>query len=601
MDPKVRTSIDALPFSSEGYLRAKNILTTKYGKESEIINAHVSNIMSLPTIHGANPTKILVFYETLLPNLQALETMGKIREVNGYVRMTLDKLEGIRGDLVCTDDNWQEWEFPQLLEALRKWTIRNPPKPIEDRQGQDKLSPNKPFKPVLPRNRSYQTRQQDPKRRPCVYCESANHLSVDCDKVTALQERRRELNRKQLCFNCTGANHKAPECCCTASCKVCNRRHHTSICPEKVPHQPSEPMLVATGKGSVTYPVVVVSVGGIHCRALLDTGAGSSYTSAALLHRLGKQPVQREYKRIEMMMQASNREIEIHDVVISSLTGEFQLRTEVTKVDRGTLLSLENPRYKDMMEQYDHLKGVSMDDVEGKEQLPVHLILGTNEYAQIKTETTPKIGKPGEPIAELAKLGWTIMSPGSESDLTNMFLTQTSRVDYEDLCKLDVLRLADSGDQNVIYDEFKEQLRRSKEGWYETGLPWKGNHAPLPNNKEGSLCRLASLVRKLEKNGTIEDYNAVIQEQLTEGIVECASNAVEGRDFYIPHKGVVRETAESAKLRIVYDASARAWDGAPSLNKCLNTGPPLQNQLWSVLIRGRFNPIAITGDIKKAF
>lgn len=50
-------------------------------------------------------------------------------------------------------------------------------------------------------------------------------------------------------------------------------------------------MLVATGKGSVTYPVVVVSVGGIHYRALLDTGAGSSYASAALLHRLGKQPV----------------------------------------------------------------------------------------------------------------------------------------------------------------------------------------------------------------------------------------------------------------------------------------------------------------------
>lgn len=46
VDPKVRSMIDALPSNSEGYLRAKNILTTKYGKESEIINAHV-NIMSL--------------------------------------------------------------------------------------------------------------------------------------------------------------------------------------------------------------------------------------------------------------------------------------------------------------------------------------------------------------------------------------------------------------------------------------------------------------------------------------------------------------------------------------------------------------------------
>jgi len=53
VDAKVRSTIDALPFSSEGYLRAKNILTTKYGKESEIINAHVTKIMSLPVIQGA--------------------------------------------------------------------------------------------------------------------------------------------------------------------------------------------------------------------------------------------------------------------------------------------------------------------------------------------------------------------------------------------------------------------------------------------------------------------------------------------------------------------------------------------------------------------
>ena len=140
VDPKVRSMIDALPFNSEGYLRAKNILTTKYGKESEIINAHVTNIMSLPVIQDANTNKISDFYETLLPNLQALETMGKIREVNGYVRMTLDKLEGIRGDLVRTDDNWQDWDFPHLLEALRKWTIRNPPKHSDERQSQKKTS-----------------------------------------------------------------------------------------------------------------------------------------------------------------------------------------------------------------------------------------------------------------------------------------------------------------------------------------------------------------------------------------------------------------------------------------------------------------------------
>ena len=54
-----------------------------------------------------------------------------------------------------------------------------------------------------------------------------------------------------------------------------------------------------------------------------------------------------------------------------------------------------------------------------------------------------------------------------------MFLTQTSHVDYEELCRLDVLGLRDSNeyDQSVVHEEFKEQLKRSPEGWYETGLP----------------------------------------------------------------------------------------------------------------------------------
>ena len=72
------------------------------------------------------PWKIHEFYEKLVTNVQALDTMGKLREMNGYVRMTLDKLIGIRADLVRTDDNWQEWKFTHLVEALRKWTERNP-------------------------------------------------------------------------------------------------------------------------------------------------------------------------------------------------------------------------------------------------------------------------------------------------------------------------------------------------------------------------------------------------------------------------------------------------------------------------------------------
>ncbi len=58
--------------------------------------------------------------------MQALETLGKLKETTGYIPMTIDKLRGIRGDLFQTDDTWQEWKFPELIEALRQWTARNP-------------------------------------------------------------------------------------------------------------------------------------------------------------------------------------------------------------------------------------------------------------------------------------------------------------------------------------------------------------------------------------------------------------------------------------------------------------------------------------------
>ena len=109
-----------MPFNSEGQTRAKNTLMTNYVKPREVANAHIQYIMGLSVITETNPTRINEFYEKLVTNIQTLESMGKKKDIRGYVRLTLDKLPGIRSDLVRLDDNWQEKRFPQLVEALRK-------------------------------------------------------------------------------------------------------------------------------------------------------------------------------------------------------------------------------------------------------------------------------------------------------------------------------------------------------------------------------------------------------------------------------------------------------------------------------------------------
>jgi hypothetical protein len=67
------------------------------------------------------------------------------------------------------------------------------------------------------------------------------------------------------------------------------------------------------------------------------------------------------------------------------------------------------------------------------------------------------------------------------------------------------------------------------------------------------------------------------------------------------HRAVIKSTAETSKMRIVYDASAEENNNVPSLNDCLHTGPALQPLLQDVLIRNRFKPVALLGDIKQAF
>ena len=81
MDSKVRRTIEALPFTPEGFNRAKSTLTEKYGKESEIVKAYTREILELPSITSSNQKKISEFSEKLTYCVQALETLKNLEQV----------------------------------------------------------------------------------------------------------------------------------------------------------------------------------------------------------------------------------------------------------------------------------------------------------------------------------------------------------------------------------------------------------------------------------------------------------------------------------------------------------------------------------------
>ena len=94
-----------------------------------------------------------------------------------------------------------------------------------------------------------------------------------------------------------------------------------------------------------------------------------------------------------------------------------------------------------------------------------------------------------------------------------------------------------------------------------------------------------------------------MEQQLEQGILELVPEQAAGEVVhYIPHHDpVMRGQAQSTKMRIVYDCSAKSDPQSPSLNDCLEVGPPLQPMIFDIMLRNRMHKHCVTGDIEKAF
>ena len=156
--------------------------------------------------------------------------------------------------------------------------------------------------------------------------------------------------------------------------------------------------------------------------------------------------------------------------------------------------------------------------------------------------------------------------------------------------------------EGTVHDKFLDTIRWC-DGRYEVSLPWKEQHALLPDNYALAVSRLASVLKRLRGNPELfAEYSRIIDEQSSQEIisdVDANAPVQVGRLHYLAHHPVVREDKQTTKVRIVYDASAKST--GPSLNDCLQTGPSLTSEIPDVLMRFRYHQVALVADIEKAF
>ena len=135
---------------------------------------------------------------------------------------------------------------------------------------------------------------------------------------------------------------------------------------------------------------------------------------------------------------------------------------------------------------------------------------------------------------------------------------------------------------------------------------WKSESVrpTLLNNERLAMSRLDQSSRSLARKPELEArYHGVFCEMQKEGVIEeVPSDEVTSANpiFYMPHRPVLKESSLNTKVRPVFDASAKGFNGV-SLNDCTNTGPSLIPNLPGILMRFRRWKVALSADVTKAF
>ncbi|XP_055543764.1 uncharacterized protein LOC129729277 [Wyeomyia smithii] len=167
------------------------------------------------------------------------------------------------------------------------------------------------------------------------------------------------------------------------------------------------------------------------------------------------------------------------------------------------------------------------------------------------------------------------------------------------------LSIRELTEEEILCEElFVNTTRRSEDGRFVLRLPTKTNIEQLGESRSLALDRLLKLEKRFEKNIKLRtDYTLFMKDYLTSGHMEKIEEDDIDNDkpmFYLPHHAVLKPESKTTKLRTVFNASASTSTGL-SLNDVLLSGPTIQQELFSILLRFRSHRYALTGDVKQMF
>ena len=633
-----RSVVTGFALTDRDYDSAIGLLRSRYAKPGVIKRAHINELLNLaPVFNERSVQRLRNLRDQIETHFRAMEAQGVSKESYSsvVVPVLMGKIpETLRNNMIRFGTDHMDWNLDDMLMALGKeLDVLEGHFPImqnhqqqtgrrNDHQG------NKHNKQDRPATASALVANQDGGK--CIFCQ-CSHASEKCKSLKDLEERKTFLIKSARCFTCLRPGHRAFNCRSKVKCSNCKgENHHCAICPTLLPKEPqpkpSSPALdpaapawvgkTGSSEGRVALQTALAVVNGKsenRVRVLFDTGSHKSFITAKAVGKLGLRPVRKQCLGIRAFG-SKETNVAMRDVVeisLSSSQGKNGIVIEAFVVN--DISDIPNVHVEIVKKKFSHLANLWFSDVcRSSDILEVDCLIGSDSLWQFQEGEAIR-GGPDEPVAVKTTLGWVLSGPlkGEKFDSINCNVNfcidsrpvvKEKRELDENLQRLWDLDSLGIREQDKVHENVLDDILFSGKR-YSVGLPWKVGHKPLPSNYNVSLQRLKGQVKKLEQTPNIYvQYNDIINEQVKEGIIERVSELeTAGKIHYLPHRAVVRENAETTKVRVVYDASSKDRKSGVSLNDCLHVGPSLTPLIFDVLLRFRVNPVALVGDIEKAF
>ncbi|KAJ0173857.1 hypothetical protein K1T71_011006 [Dendrolimus kikuchii] len=648
--------ISALEFTSGNYIHAWELLESRFQNNRLLTHNHVKALFTAQSMNKESSVQIRKLIDIILRNLRALKSLNEPTDSwdTLVIYIMVSKLDS------STEREWENFKgsvkekikLGDLLHFLRNRAdmldmiqcSHNKPTKSFKRASIENTQPHQSYSYASTSTPSHNigNKLEKPSRL-CPMC-NGSHALFSCINFLNLSVQDR-INfvkiKEQLCKNCLRPGHIVSECK-YGPCKQCQKKHNSLIhlnnfkshTPQSVLSDTnsclsqsveSKPVSIVScafnpqmgmdknNKHFIQLPQVLLSTAIVEvmdsnnqyhtARALLDNGSQNSFISEKLCNRLNI-PIIQSTMRILGVGQSVSHTNKLCNINMRSKYNQFNMRLQCFVLSNITSNLPSN--YYDY-KLFDIPENHPLADPTFYIPSEIDLLIGADVFWDLLDNN--RIPLPNGPYLQGSRLGWLISGPINNKNIrynnSHCHFIQSLSIDTQlrRFWELEEIGCTDSiltSEERKCEEHFVNTTTRDESGRFLVQVPLKEPADVLGDSYESARLRFLALERKLDRSPSYKNmYVQFMREYISLGHMSPI-HKYDTPFYFLPHHGVVREHSSTTKLRVVFDASAITTTNK-SFNDIQYIGPPLQNDIFLILLRFRHYKYVACADVEKMY